>query len=109
MVRKKDFKIKDLFDDFLADGFANLSANSNIGIVEFAENIVFNGDETLYPPQRAILKSLYHEELTEDELLILYDWKNDNFMSRTNWVHNRHYTSLVLEAGRGSILPGSFI
>ena len=104
MVKKSKFKPEDLFDSFL-DEALNISlsqASTSIGIVEFAENIIFNGESQLYPPQRAILKAFYGEPLSEDELMILYDWKEGQEISRTTWVDGREYSNLVLEAGRGA-------
>jgi hypothetical protein len=104
MAKKSNFKAEDLFDSFL-DEALNISlsqASTSIGIVDFAENIIFNGESQLYPPQRAILKAFYGEPLSEDELMILYDWKEGQEISRTTWVDGREYSNLVLEAGRGS-------
>ena len=104
MAKKSNFKPEDLFDSFL-DEALNISlsqASTSIGIVDFAENIIFNGKSQLYPPQRAILKAFYGEPLSEDELMILYDWKEGQEISRTTWVDGREYSNLVLESGRGS-------
>ena len=104
MAKKSNFKAEDLFDSFL-DEALNISlsqASTSIGIVDFAENIIFNGEYQLYPPQRAILKAFYGESLNEDELMILYDWKEGQEISRTTWVDGREYSNLVLEAGRGA-------
>lgn len=100
-MRKKEVNIKDFFEDLVSEGISSLvNDNNRIGIVEFAEEIVFNGEESLYPPQRAILKALYGDKLTEDELLILHEWKGES-PSRTTWVEDREYSNLILEAGRG--------
>ena len=103
MAKKNITSAEDLFGDFFdtALDISLTQVGNEIGIVEFAENIIFNGEESLYPPQRAILKAFYGEPLTEDELLILYGWKEDEYC-RTTWVDGREYTNLVLEAGRGS-------
>lgn len=103
MAKKSNFKAEDLFDSFL-DEALNISlsqASTSIGIVDFAENIIFNGESQLYPPQRAILKAFYGEPLSEDELMVLYDWKEGQEISRTTWVDGREYSNLVLESGRG--------
>lgn len=111
MPKKNTQRPEDLFDSFL-DEALNISLsqhNTSIGIVEFAEDIIFNGESKLYPPQKAILKAFYGEPLSEDELMILYDWKEGQEISRTTWVDNREYSNLVLEAGRGLTYTGSFI
>jgi hypothetical protein len=103
MAKKSTPKPEDLFDSFLNEAL-NISLSqpdASVGIVDFAENIIFNGESKLYPPQKAILKAFYGEELTEDELMILYDWKEGQEISRTTWVDGREYSNLVLEAGRG--------
>lgn len=104
-MKKNIINPLDLFDDFLTEGISNFTLDNpnQMGIVEFAEEIVFNGEEHLYPPQRAILKAFYGEPLSEDELFILYDWKGED---RTTWEEGRKYSNLVLEAGRGSIYSG---
>ena len=101
-MKKNVINPLDLFDDFLTEGISNFNIDkaNQIGIVEFAEDIVFNGEEKLYPPQRAILKAFYKEPLSEDELFILYDWKAED---RTTWEEGRDYSNLILEAGRGLI------
>ena len=109
MVKKSVVSAEELFGDFF-DTALDISLSqigNSIGIVDFAENIIFNETEKLYPPQRAILKAFYGEPLEEDELLLLYDWKVDEY-SRTTWLEGRQYTNLVLEAGRG-LTNGSFI
>ena len=40
------------------------------------------------------------EPLDEDELLILYNWKEDSDKVRTTWVDGRKYTNLAMEIGR---------
>lgn len=101
---KKNEKInpEDLFDNLLEEAFT-ISLNSldnSLGIVEFAEQVIFNEEGKLYPTQKAILKALYNEPLTEDELLILYSWKDFSNKSRTTWVDGRKYKNLVMEIGR---------
>ena len=102
MAKKSNFKAEDLFDSFL-DEALNISISqrtNNIGIVDFAENIIFNGEGKLYPTQKAVLKAFYGEPLDEDELLILYNWKEDSDKVRTTWVDGRKYTNLAMEIGR---------
>ena len=110
MNKKKVNEPESLFGDFFDTALdVSLSQQStNIGIVKFAEDIIFNGKSQLYPPQRAILKAFYGEPLSEDELMILYDWKEGDDISRTTWIDGREYSNLVLEAGRG-LTNGSFI
>ena len=102
-MRKDDklFEAIDLFDEFISQSIETFTQDveNQTGIVEFAEDIVFNGEEKLYIPQRAILKSFYKEPLDEDELTYLSEWKADN---RTTWLDGRQYSNLILEAGRGS-------
>jgi len=101
---KKNEKVnpEDLFDNLLEEAFS-ISLNSldgTLSIIEFAEQIIFNGESKLYPTQKAILKAFYNEPLTEDELLILYSWKDFPDKSRTTWVDGRKYKNLVVEIGR---------
>lgn len=72
---------------------------NDVPIVEFAEEIIFNGDRHLFPQQRALLRAFYNEPLTQQDLDILNYWKE---LGRTSWVQGREYNSLVLEAGRRS-------
>jgi hypothetical protein len=105
MAKKNDrVNAEDLFDNLLEEALSiSLSQTAtSIGIVEFAEDIIFNGESQLYPPQRAILKAFYGEPLDEDELMTLYDWRDNHEITRTTWVDGREYSNLVLEAGRGS-------
>lgn len=102
MTKKSNFKPEDLFDSFLDEAFSiSLNNISNtLGIVEFAENVIFNGEGKLYPTQKAILKAFYGEPLSEDELLLLYDWKEEHNPSRTTWVDGRKYKNLAMEIAR---------
>lgn len=72
---------------------------NDLPIVEFAEQIVFNGDIQLFPQQRALLRAWYNEPLGQQDIDILSYWKG---LGRTTWVQGRDYGSLVLEAGRRS-------
>jgi len=88
------------FDDFLNEiEAANLQAQGDMSIIDFANRIIFNNDQDfqLYPTQKAILKSFYNEELTPEEEGILNTWVEEE---RSTWVPGRKYISLVLEAGR---------
>lgn len=90
----------DFFKDFLNDmEAANLQAQGEMSIIDFANRIIFNNDPDfqLYPTQKAILKSFYNEKLTEEERSILDTWVEEE---RSTWVPDRKYISLVLEAGR---------
>lgn len=102
MAKKSNFKPEDLFDSFLDEAFSiSLNNISNtLGIVEFAEDVIFNGEGKLYPTQKAILKAFYGEPLSEDELLLLYDWKEEHNPSRTTWVDGRKYKNLAMEIAR---------
>jgi intein/homing endonuclease len=95
-----NFDSNNFFNDFISDmTAANLQSAGNMSIIEFANRIIFNNDSSfqLYPTQKAILKSFYREPLNEEELTVLNGWVDDN---RSTWVKDRHYISLVLEAGR---------
>lgn len=88
------------FDDFINEmNLANLQAQGELSIIEFANRIIFNGDTDfqLYPTQKAILKAFYNEPLEPDEKEILKQWCEEE---RSTWVEDRQYISLVLEAGR---------
>jgi hypothetical protein len=93
----KDINQDDLFNRMLSMISMSIRGNNDMGIVEFAEDVLFNGQYTLYPQQRAILRAFYNEELTESDKTILSEWLG---LDRTTWVEGRHYINLVLEAGR---------
>ena len=92
----------DAMDELMAHISTNLGPIGNVPIVEFAEEILFNGDIKLFPQQRAILKAFYNEPLLAEEEDILCRWGEvaEDGDVRTNWVKGRQYTSLVVEAGR---------
>jgi len=72
----------DFFDSMLAEMSTAVVSTETMGIVEFAQEILFNGDDIkLFPTQTAILNQ----------------WKKED---RSTWVDNRKYISLILEAGR---------
>lgn len=101
----EEFSLADFASEFVA---ASLDATTvaNMDIVTFAEEVIFNGEGKLYITQRALLKAFYHQALEEEERVILQNWtKND----RSTWVENRHYSNLVLEAGRGCPTADSYI
>ena len=60
-------------DSLLAEMTTSIRSTEKMGIVEFAHDIILNGDEDfrLYPTQRAILKAFYKEPLSEEEESIL--------------------------------------
>lgn len=95
----KDIDEALIFDSMLSLITSQIRGNNDIPIVEFAEEIVFNGSPhfKLFPQQKAVLKALYHEPLTSEEREILKDW---SYLGKTNWVEDRKYTTMVLEAGR---------
>lgn len=79
---------------------SSIGSDSHMSIVEFAEQIVFNGDPSfsLFPQQAALLKAFYGEPLTERDLLILGNWQLED---RTTWEPTQpSYVNLVLECGR---------
>lgn len=88
----------EFFDSLISSIISNIKTDEKLGIIEFADEIIFNGEGLkLYPTQRALLKSFYNEPLLEDERQVLQEWAKDGC---TTWVENRTYTSLVLESGR---------
>lgn len=98
---KKTVNIDSLFDGFISSAVVGLGStqNTSLPIVEFAEDIIFNGSASLFPQQSAVLKSFYNEPLNEIETLIMEEWARED---RSNWVTGRQYKNFVLEAGRGS-------
>lgn len=86
------------FDLLISEASTSLNAVSDLSIIDFAENIVFNGEAYLYTQQKAVLKSFYGEPLTPEEEDILINWKN---REKSNWVPNRTYRDMILEVGRG--------
>jgi hypothetical protein len=99
MAKQTQYSAESLFDDLIAEGISSFEGGGDISIIEFAEEFIFNGKNTLYPPQRAILKAFYGEELNEDEILILEQW---NLLDRTTYIPGRGYKHLVWESGRRS-------
>ena len=104
---KREVDPNEFFNSMLSAIATSIRGNNDMGIVEFAEEIVFNGEPEfkLYPTQKAILKAFYCEPLTQDEKNILYAWGDekvspDSDIRRTNWVEDRRYINLVMEAGR---------
>jgi hypothetical protein len=102
MPKKPPLTLADAMDEFMAHISTNLGPVGKVPIVEFAEQVLFNGDIKLFPQQRAVVKAFYSEELDSQEEDILYGWKEiaEDGDTRTNWVPGREYTSLVIEAGR---------
>jgi hypothetical protein len=98
---KKDVNINSLLDGFISSAVVGLGStqNNSMPVIEFAEDIIFNGTAHLFPQQSAVLKSFYNEPLNEAESLIMAEWAKEE---RSNWVKNRQYKNFVLEAGRGS-------
>jgi len=98
-----EYTTKDFLNDLLADlteVTINTPQGSNIDIVTFANSILFNdGDTKLWPTQEAILKAIYNEPLDQVHKDILNLWREQG---KTNWLEGRHYTNLILEAGRGA-------
>ena len=95
----KPFKDDNPLESFLTEFASNITSKEKMPICTFAKQVLFNGSNkfSLYPTQRAILKSFYNEPLDEEELKILESWKVED---RTTWVQDRSYIALVLEAGR---------
>lgn len=108
MARKKEngFDMDSLLQDLISEVSTSVDYKGSMPVCEFAEQIIFNGNATLFPPQRAILKAFYGEPLNQTERQILGSWRDDipfqdDPYGRTNWVEDRPYRSLSLEAGRG--------
>ena len=97
MARKRKLDPIELFDELVYEGLAQVKTNHVIGIVEFAEQYLLAPGDTLFPPQRAILRALYNEPLPGDELAILQRWAEQDV---TTWVPDRSYVNMVLECGR---------
>ena len=103
MVKKAAMgTLGDAMDELMAHISTNLGPIGNVPIVEFAEDILFNGDIKLFPQQCAILRAFYNEPMSAQEEDILHGWQEvaGDGDVRTNWVPGRQYTSLVVEAGR---------
>jgi hypothetical protein len=94
---------KELQSYILGQLTTGLMTQKELGIVEFAEQICFNGKGRLFLPQKALLKSFYSEPLDEQEIALLKEWQVPvpGDLSKTNWKDNRQYVNLVLCAGRG--------
>lgn len=103
MVKKAPVvTLEDAFEEVLAHITTNLGPVGSVPIVEFAEEVLFNGDIKLFPQQKAILNAFYNNPLSQQELDILHGWSEmaSDGDVRTNWVEGRQYTGLVVEAGR---------
>lgn len=99
--KEKGMDLFSLMQDFISEASTSVDYKGSLPVVEFAEQIIFNGGAQLFPQQKAILKAFYNEPLTEAEKLILSEWEGED---RSNWVDGRSYRSLSLEAGRGGPL-----
>lgn len=82
----------------VAEATINYPSDESVPIIDFTHNILFNGQEILFPQQRAVLKTFYGEDLLPIEEDILNAWKEED---KTNWVKGRKYKDLILEVGRG--------
>jgi len=81
----------------------NVNQSGILPVVDFAEQLLFNGEAPLYIGQKAILKSFYNEPLTLEEQAVLEYWAMEQAPDgpgRTTWVPGRYYNNLVIEAGR---------
>jgi hypothetical protein len=97
--KNKGNNTSSLLASLISEASTSLEADSNLSIVEFAEDILFNSRVNLFPQQRAVLKIYNNEDINEDEENILNEWFNEG---KTTWRKGRVYSDLVLEAGRGS-------
>lgn len=95
---KKQVTLKDMFSKLVAEATINYPSHESIPIVDYTHNILFNGQEILFPQQRTVLKAFYGEELDPIEEDILGIWKEEE---KTNWIKGRNYKDLILEVGRG--------
>lgn len=89
----------DFFNGLITQIQKSININRDLNITEFAKEIIFNGEDKLFIPQKALLKAFYKEELNTTEKEVLEGWKQEE---RTTWVKDRDYMSLILEGGRRS-------
>lgn len=89
---------EDFLESMISAIVTNIKGDNDVGIIEFAEDILFNAEGyQLFPTQKAILKAIYNEPLNDIEREILKDWFGEE---RTTWVEGRFYLNMILEAGR---------
>jgi hypothetical protein len=98
-MSKQELNLDELLGGFIADMTVSTPNRTSMSVIEFAEQILFNGNVQLFPTQRAILKAFYGESLDDIEIEILMEWRD---LGRTNWVRGRTYKNLLLELGRGA-------
>ena len=69
----KEFNPNDMMNTMLSLISTSIRGNNDMGIVEFAEEIIFNGNPIfkLFPQQRALLKAFYGEPLDDGDREIL--------------------------------------
>jgi len=100
--QQEEFRTTTLLDDFITEAYQYIGSSSmepySMSVIEFAEDILFNGVEKLFSPQKAVLKAIYNEPLTVEEKEILKDWKG---LDRTNWKEGKEYSDFSIECGRG--------
>ena len=101
---KKLTSLKDMMSKLVAEATINYPSDEAVPIIDFTHNILFNGQEILFPQQRTVLKTFYGEELLPIEEDILNTWKEED---KTNWVKDRKYKDLILEVGRGGCPCGN--
>jgi len=87
-----------LLDEFISNTAVTMQVSGELNVIEFAEDILFNGNTQLFPQQKALLKAFYNQPLEDIEREILEEWSSNE---RTTWVENRSYSNLICEAGRG--------
>lgn len=94
-MQKSLFNSNNLFNNLLNEVIS--SSEIPVDIIEFAEELIFNGKEKLYPTQKALLKAFYNLPLLESEKKLLLKWFAED---RTTWIEGRFYKNLVVECGR---------
>ena len=97
--RKGPLTADDMLGGFMADLLSMYRNQRKLSVIEFAEQILFNGDLKLFIGQRVVLKAYYNEPFTPEERALLESWAAES-ENRTSWVLGRQYSNLVIEAGR---------
>lgn len=95
----QSLQIGDLYDNIISGLSGQLSTNTELSVIKFAEQVLFNGELNLFETQKALLKSFYGEKLSAIEAEIMKEWIEAN---RSSYKENRKYKSLIIECGRGA-------
>jgi hypothetical protein len=97
--RKEPLTADDMLGGFMADLLSVYRDQRRLSVIEFAEQILFNGDLQLFIGQKIVLKAYYNDPFTPEELDLINSWALES-ENRTSWVKGRRYSNLVIEAGR---------